>query len=107
MLNEPQYLLAARSLALIVLSDQELRQEEDRLKVAYETITSKLPDAEEVESLVNLLEDLETFYRLKPELADALCQGSQLPETISKFQLAGWSMVVSTLYNLDITKTRE
>ena len=39
-------------------------------------------------------------------LADELCKGVELHEHVSAAELAAWTMLVSTIYNLDITKTR-
>ena len=39
-------------------------------------------------------------------LADQLCEGEQLEEGLTKPTLAAWTMLVSTFYNLDITRTR-
>ena len=53
-----------------------------------------------------MVEDLETIYRDNSNLADQLCEGVQLHEGVSTAELAAWTMLVSTIYNLDITKTR-
>ena len=66
-----------------------------------------MPDADEVSTFATLIADLEKDYSAKPELADAMCNGVQVTDAKSKARLASWTMFVSTLYNLDITKTRE
>jgi hypothetical protein len=76
------------------------------LAVVYETITAKLPDAEETEDFLKMVTDLESIYRADPGLADRLCEGVSLHEGVPKGELAAWTMVVNTIYNLDITKTR-
>ena len=53
---------------------------------------------------LKLVEDLETIYRDNPNLADQLCEGVQLPQGVSTSELAAWTMLVSTIYNLDITR---
>jgi hypothetical protein len=106
LLNEPQYMLAARSLAQEVLAEEDLTDPK-RIEVAYETVTSKLPDAGEVSVFATLINDLQKDYTEKTQLADALCQGVELPDAQAKARLAAWTLFVSTLYNLDITKTRE
>ena len=50
---------------------------------------------------------METTYAGNPALAKALCKGMQLEGGQSVSELAAWTMVVSAVYNLDITKTRE
>ena len=106
LLDEPEYLKAARQLARKTLADRSLDPAE-RLAVLYETITSQLPNAGETKLLVTMAEDLQNTYDKKPKLADQLCDGAQLPQDVSTAELASWTMVVSTIYNLDITKTRE
>jgi hypothetical protein len=106
LLNESEYLRAARHLAAQTLaSDKSLP--EDRLSVVYETITSRLPDAVERETLLELVRDLEAMYSSNAELAAQLCEGATLKAGRSAAELAAWTMLVSTIYNLDIVKTRE
>jgi hypothetical protein len=106
LMNEPEYLKAARHLALESFADDSLSPP-DRLAVLYETITARLPDAEETKSFLELVEDLKKKYADNTELAAALCEGVSLPEGCSAAELSAWTMLVSTIYNLDITKTRE
>jgi hypothetical protein len=106
MMNEPEFLRAARHLAHETISDPLLCVE-DRLAVVYETITSRLPDAAETEAFLKMVADLESMYRDDPALAEKLCEGLPLHESLSNSEVAAWTMLVSTIYNLDITKTRE
>jgi hypothetical protein len=105
LMNEPEYLHAARHLAHETIADLALSPA-DRLAVVYETITSKLPNAGETEVFLKTVEDLKTIYRENASLADQLCAGVQLHEGVSTVELAAWTMLVNTIYNLDITKTR-
>jgi hypothetical protein len=106
LMNEPEYLKAARHLAHQTIAESPLSPP-DRLAVVYETITSQLPDAGETEALLKLVQDLESAYRDNSTLADQLCEGVELQQGVSTSELAAWTMLVSTIYNLDITKTRE
>ena len=105
LMNEPEYLKAARYLAHKTIADHSLSAA-DRLAVVYETITSQLPDAGETERFLNMVQELEAIYSDNSSLADQLCDGVQLHEGVSTAELAAWTMLVSTIYNLDITKTR-
>jgi hypothetical protein len=105
LMNEPEYLKAARHLAHQTIADRSLSPA-DRLALLYETITSRVPDAKETEALLTTVEDLEKMYRARAPLADALCRGEQLRPQVSAAELAAWTIVASTIYNLDITKTR-
>jgi hypothetical protein len=106
LLNEIEYLNAARTLAQQVLSKNDLTDEK-RFSLAYETVTSKIPDTKEQETFGKLLDDLLESYGNNPALADELCEGLTLPDAEAKAQLAAWTIIANTLYNLDITKTRE
>lgn len=105
LMNEPEYLKAARHLAHETIADRSLSPA-DRLAVLYETIASRLPDAAETENFLKMIEDLEAIYRGNSVMADELCKGVQLHKGVSAVELATWTMLVSTIYNLDITKTR-
>ena len=106
LLNEAEYLKAARALALKALK-AEPADESKRLAYAYETVTSKLPDEKEREILAALLRKLQEYYLGQPALADALCQGLPPADSVDKARLAAWTVLVNALYNLDVTKTRE
>ena len=106
LLNEREYLRAARELARKVLGIEETRASQ-RLAFAFETVTSKLPDVRERRILSDLLAALQKSYLARPALADEICRGLKLGSAKTKAQLAAWTVLVNALYNLDITKTRE
>lgn len=106
LMNETEYLKAARHLAHETISDRSLSPA-DRLGAVHETITSRLPDADETETFLKMIEDLGTIYRDNSDLANQLCEGVQLHEGVTTAELAAWAMLVSSIYNLDITKTRD
>jgi hypothetical protein len=81
--------------------------DQQRLKVVYETITSHLPDEDEAKILLNLVNDMKVKYQQNPEDAKALCNGLAIADSEKLNELAAWTMVVNAIYNLDITKTRE
>ena len=101
LMNEEQYLKASLEFAIRALGWKE----EGRLTAVYETITGRVPDAQEFEILQKALNDFEVLYRSHPELtADFVNQevdGTYQPQVI-----AAWAMIINTIYNLDITKTR-
>jgi len=106
LLNESEYLRAARELARKVLGIEEKRAPQ-RLAFAFETVTSKLPDEKEQRILSDLLRALQQSYLERPALASEICRGLNLPTARKRAQLAAWTVLVNALYNLDITKTRE
>jgi hypothetical protein len=106
LLNENEYLKAARTLAQRVLA-AEGHATSERIELAYEIVTSKLPDEDEQKVFGKLLEDLLAEYGRNPALADGLCSDLALTDAAAKAQLSAWTVFVNALYNLDITKTRE
>lgn len=103
LLNESEYLKAARNLA-----EQILQQPADqRLDVAWETVTGKLPDDQEKSVLERLLVDLRGHYASDLELASQLSEGAQLSDGIADSELAAWTILSSVLYNMDITKNKD
>ena len=97
---------AARKLAADTLAMEKLTDEQ-RIDHIYETVTSKLPDVSERATYLKLLEDLQSTYSKDGKLAEQLCEGLELPNAEAKARVAAWSVFVNTVYNLDITKTRE
>jgi hypothetical protein len=106
LLNESEYMKAARNLAQTVL-DQKNVGIDQRIEFAYELVTSKLPDENERSVLSTLVGDLTSRYLKSPSLADDLCNGLKLDNAQAKAELAAWTIAVNALYNLDITKNRE
>lgn len=103
LLNESEYLKAARRLAMTTISQPD----DQRIKFMWETVTARLPDAQETVVIRSLLSDLEQSYRESPELAEAICDGLDIKSHDEQVELAAWTIVGNTLYNLDITKTKE
>ena len=106
LLNESEYMKAARNLAMKILVPKEATVSQ-RIAFAYETITSRLPDKQEQETLYELLQSLYQTYSDVPVLADALCDGLTVKSKEQKTKIAAWTLLVNSLYNLDITKTRD
>ncbi len=102
LLNEPEYLKAARQLALKVLRQDH----QHRIAFAWETVTSKMPDDKETAMMKALLSDLTVTYQQNPNLTEESCRGVEVADA-AKPELAAWTMAVNLLYNLDITKTRQ
>lgn len=106
LLNEAEYLKAARNLVADVLQDAGDRPD-DCVDTLYETITSLLPSDSERAALLKLVADLELQYEQSPELAAQLCEDQQPPGQISLPRWAAWTLLASSIYNFDISKTRQ
>ena len=106
LLNEPEYYRAARQLAVRAL-ERAPGDDARRLAFVYETITSHLPDDRERELLLGALAGLRQDYARQPSLAEHACRGVALPDGVGAGELAAWTAVVSAIYNLDVTRTRQ
>ena len=104
LLNENEYLDAARHLAQQVVA--ETKTPAERVASIYEIITGHLPDDQEQSELLQLVADLQERYRSMPGIADDLCAGLPIASESDKIELAAWTMLTSTIYNLDVTKNR-
>ncbi len=106
LMNESQYFEAARHLAQQVLGTPE-SSEAERLGIAFESITSHLPDAEEQADLQVGLEGFRSVYREDVDAARAMTSDLSLSSDAQRIELAAFTMVVNSLFNLDAAKTRE
>ncbi|NOZ39418.1 MAG: DUF1553 domain-containing protein [Planctomycetes bacterium] len=100
LMNEEQYFAAARHYARTLLQQTDLNDEE-RIRQAYESITSQRPDDATLSELQNAREAFRQIYTADPASTQAMLGGSEDAE------LAAWTMLVHSLLNLDSTKTRE
>ncbi len=106
LLNEQEYLNAARHLANRTLANRSLNPVE-ALNIVHETITSHLPDEEDRKTYLITLNDLKALYTANPKLAAQLCDGVKMSKDLTQAELAAWTLLVSTIYNLDATRTRQ
>jgi hypothetical protein len=104
LMNEQQYFAAARHLASKLLA-RDIEHEE-RLAVAYETITSREPTPSVTARLNAALAEFRTLYRADSGSLQTLLDGAE-SVTTDPVELAAWTMTVHALLNLDATKTRE
>ncbi|MEM8734740.1 MAG: DUF1553 domain-containing protein, partial [Planctomycetota bacterium] len=104
LLNEPEFLKAATRLAMQAL--EETPNAQQRVLILFETITSHVPTEAQLTTLASLASDLEEAYAADPALSQQLVQGQSMKEQ-SDAELAAWTMVASSIFNLDITKTRQ
>jgi hypothetical protein len=107
LLNETEYLRAAAHLARTSLASP--MADAARLDAIFETVTARIPaDAVRTE-LLALLDDLRASYRRAPDQARALLGeagegGAPLDRTAEQ---AAWTLVVSTIHNLDLTRNKD
>ena len=106
LMNEQQYLKAARQLANRVLADGP-RDAEARVDLLYETMTARLPEPAARAALVAAAADLEAMYAADAAQAEALCAGTVPAGPGGASELAAWTLVASAVQNLDLTRTRD
>lgn len=105
MMNESQYFEAARHFAQQLIAQDQ--SDEQRLRVAYESITSRLPNAAELADLRSGLESFRLVYRNDVAAAQEVASDLAPATEDQRIELAAYTMVVNSLFNLDVAKTRE
>ncbi len=112
LMNEQQHFTAAVHCAKRLL-DRPGWNDQQRITVAYESITSQLPAADTIRQLQTARNEFLKLYHDDPAAAQAMVTASNDPDiaTISdssqQAELASWTMLVHSLFNLDVAKTRE
>ncbi len=106
LMNEPQYFKAAQRFALDVLSRSESSNVADLLRYAYESVTSCGADDEELAELTDAVEQFRAVYIADPAAAQTMTAEARKLTDAERVELAAWTMLVNSLFNLDITKTR-
>ena len=106
LMNEQQYFVAARHLARQIFSDADATDRQ-RIALVYESITSQLPDESEVTILEEGLQDFRAEYAADRGLAKELAGDLPPLDDHESIELAAYTMLVNSLLNLDIAKTRE
>lgn len=105
LMNEAQYFKAARYLAGDVLT----REASDavRLRELYEAITSRLANDGELATLEQGLTALRDAYRADGDGARQIAEMVSPQGEAAEIDLAAYTMLINSLFSLDITKTRE
>jgi hypothetical protein len=107
LMNEPQYVEAARALA-----ERGLREggsnDEDRIVFLFRLATARRPEPAELVELISALADLRAHYKANTQAATELINvGETKPTpTLDPAELAAWTMIANTLLNLDETLTK-
>ncbi len=112
LMNEEQHFAAAMHYANSLLKRAELTDDK-KLLTAYESITSQMPDEQTLGQLRTAREEFLNLYANDPAAAEAMVTASTDPDIAAmsdselQVELASWTMLVHSLLNLDVTKTRE
>jgi cytochrome c553 len=107
MMNEPQYIEAARALAERTLREGG-QAPGDRLAYMFRLVTARAPDADDLAELTSALNDLTAHYTKVPEAARQLIStGETKPDPrYSTPELAAWTMIGNVVLNLDEVITK-
>jgi hypothetical protein len=107
-LNDPTYVESARKLAERALREGG-KDTNSRLAFAFRSATARRPSMQELKVLRELLAQQLANYRGNQQAADKLLKvgESAVDEKLDKTELAAWTMVASTILNLDETITKE
>ena len=106
LLNDPQYIEAAR-----VLAEQSFEKQEGweaRISYVYRALTSCQPNNEQLELLKKQYQAELNYYQAHPELADQLLQtgAKEANEQIEPIAMAALAVVTSTIMNSDASISR-
>jgi hypothetical protein len=106
-MNDPTYLEAARALAQRDLTEAG-PQDADRIRYAFRLATERDPSPQENEILTKLYQKERDRYSSDRKAAEKLLSiGESKPDPkIDPAELAAWTLVSSTILNMDETVTR-
>ena len=107
LLNDPQYVEAARALATRVLASEDTSQQE-QITEAFRWLTSRSPETGELNTLIDLLEEQTRKFEQDPASARALASVGITPlrRDSDIVKLAAMTVVTSTILNLDEAQYR-
>ena len=107
LLNDVQFVEAARQFAARIMQEGGQTAVE-RVTYGFRCATARTPDAEEVQVLVEVFNELHPIYQKDQEAAVALLSigESDRDKQLDTAQHAAWTIVANTLLNLDETITK-
>ena len=107
-LNDIQFVEAARNFAQKILLNAA-QSDSDRIRDGFRQVTARFPNKEELNVLTTLLIDARSSYADDLESAEKLLKvgESKRDDSIPSQEHAAWTLLASTLLNLDETLTRE
>ncbi|HWB06204.1 MAG TPA: PSD1 and planctomycete cytochrome C domain-containing protein [Verrucomicrobiales bacterium] len=106
-LNDPQFVEASRKFAERMMREGG-ETSADRVKFAFRIATARAPNDHELTMLLSLFEKAKVRYSAQPEQAMKLLNAGEAKrdESLDVTELAAWTMVASTILNLDETITK-
>ncbi len=106
-LNEPQFIEAARALAERALHEGGSTTE-DRLTCMFRLVVARRPDAKELSELGSAFKDLLDHYAKQPDAARKLIAIGEAPcdPAVNPGELAAWTLIGNVILNLDEAITK-
>jgi hypothetical protein len=107
LMNDPTFVEAARALAISILDDEKL-DDQQRIEELFRRTLSRAPRSAEMKTLLPFLASSRENYRQHPEMAASLLKvGLQpVPAEMDKVELASWSDLCRGLMNVNESLTR-
>lgn len=107
-LNDTQFVEAARNFAERIL-ENESKDDSNRLRNGFRRVTARFPKEQELNVLLDLLGKARQTYQADQDAAAALLAvgESKRNEAFQADEHAAWTLVASTILNLDEALTRE
>ncbi len=107
LMNDPQFVEAARALAERIMKEGGLTNR-DRLAFAFELATARQPDIEETAILEKTFKNHLHRFKSDPESATKLIKlgESKVDDSIEITKLAAWTMIANLILNLDEVLTK-
>ena len=108
LMNDVTFMEAARALATSLIKDTD--DDQERLKLAFQKVLLRSPDRLELSVLRPSIQRYRRRYLETPAAAKQLLAAtgnSALPMNLDEVELATWTLVCSTLLNLDEAVTKE
>ncbi|MBI5758587.1 MAG: DUF1553 domain-containing protein, partial [Planctomycetales bacterium] len=107
LLNDPSYVEAARVFASKILKEGGTT-DDDRLRWAFRQAVSRSPKPEELSILAKLLAKHRSEFRANTTAAEQLPKIGEAPapDGVDKVELAAWTSIARTIFNLHETITR-
>lgn len=105
LMNEQEFFKAAKACAGNTLKESkgDVRK---GLRLAYEKITSHELDSKRLRLMAKTLNEFRTLYRSDRKLTESLTPELKDADFNRRVELAAWTMVTHSLFNLELTKVR-
>lgn len=106
LMNDPTFVEASRKLAERIMT--EARDEKQRIKLAFRLAMARAPKSAEADELLKLYRTQLASYQQNPAEASHLLQVGESPAnaSLNQAELAAWTIVATTILNLDETITK-